>query len=81
VIINFIIVLTIVIVYFTYPETSKITLEEVSVIFDGKDAVKNDIHQKMTVNEGDEDAVGAGEKKGTVEILEDVGPGKVEEVK
>jgi hypothetical protein len=43
--------------------------------------VKNDIHQKMTVNEGDEDAVGAGEKKGTVEILEDVGPGKVEEVK
>ena len=34
--IDVIIALEIVMVYFTYPETSKITLEEVSIIFDGK---------------------------------------------
>ena len=59
-----------VVVYFTYPETSKITLEEVSVIFDGKNAVKNDILQKLETNVGEEDAAGADEKKGAVEIVE-----------
>ena len=59
-----------VVVYFTYPETSKITLEEVSVIFDGKNAVKNDILQKMETNDGEEDAIGADDKKGVAEIVE-----------
>ena len=33
----------IVVVYFSYPETSRITLEEVSTIFDGQRAVQNDL--------------------------------------
>jgi Tfp pilus assembly protein PilO len=69
-VINIIIIITIAVVYFTYPETSKITLEEVSVIFDGKHAVKNDILQKMETNIGEEDAEGAEDKKGAVEIIE-----------
>jgi hypothetical protein len=75
-IINIIIILTIAVVYFTYPETSRITLEEVSVIFDGKHAVRNDILQKLETNAGQEDAAGPDEKKGAVEIRE-----HVEEVK
>jgi hypothetical protein len=69
-VINIIIILTIVVVFFTYPETSRITLEEVSVIFDGKHAVKNDILQKMVTNAGDEDAEGADDKKGVAEVVE-----------
>ncbi|KIW69806.1 hypothetical protein PV04_02134 [Phialophora macrospora] len=69
-IVNIIIVIALVVVYFTYPETSKITLEEVSVIFDGKHAVKNDILQKMETNIGEEDAEGAEDKKGAVEVIE-----------
>lgn len=68
-IINIIIVLAIALVYFTYPETSKVTLEEVSVIFDGKQAVRNDILAKQGVNVGEEDAVA--EVK-TVEVVEHV---------
>lgn len=68
--INIIIVLTIAIVYFTYPETSKITLEEVSVIFDGKKAVRNDLLQKQEINAGEEDAVGKDEDKNVIEIVE-----------
>lgn len=41
-------------VYFTYPETSKITLEEVSVIFDGKRAVRNDLLEKQDLDVGEE---------------------------
>ena len=70
-IINLIIVLVIVLVYFTYPETSKITLEEVSVIFDGKHAVGNDILAKQGVNVGEENAVGGNDNK-TVEVFEHV---------
>jgi len=51
-------------VYFTYPETSKVTLEEVSVVFDGKDAVKNDLLDKQVLHEGEEHAQ-AGEKADT----------------
>ena len=47
VVICVIIVLGIVLVYFTYPETSKITLEEVSIVFDGKHAVHNDLLEKQ----------------------------------
>ena len=70
-IINIIIVLVIGVVCFTYPETSKITLEEVSVIFDGKRAVKNDILQKQELNPGEEDAFGRHEKK-VIEVAEHV---------
>ncbi|MCJ1408675.1 hypothetical protein MMC19_002750 [Ptychographa xylographoides] len=48
-------------VYFTYPETSKITLEEVSVIFDGKQAVKNDLFEKHVIL-GDEQGQSKSEK-------------------
>jgi len=47
VIIDIIILLEIALVYFTYPETSKITLEEVNVVFDGKKAVMNDLSEKV----------------------------------
>ena len=49
--IDVIIVVAIVIVYFTYPETSKVTLEEVSTIFDGKNAVKNELFKEQQVME------------------------------
>ncbi len=49
--IDVIIVVAIVVVYFTYPETSKITLEEVSTIFDGKNAVKNELFKEQQVME------------------------------
>ena len=71
VVINVIIVLTIALVYFTYPETAKITLEEVSVIFDGKNAVRNDILQKQEINAGEENAMGRDENK-TTEVIEHV---------
>jgi len=58
IIIDIIIVLEIVMVYFTYPETSKITLEEVSIIFDGKKAVKNDLLEKQDIDAGEEHAQG-----------------------
>ena len=45
-------VLAFIVVYFTYPETSKITLEEVSTIFDGKHAVKNALFEEQVVMEG-----------------------------
>ncbi|TKA81338.1 hypothetical protein B0A55_02763 [Friedmanniomyces simplex] len=67
--IDMIIVLAIVVVYFTYPETSKITLEEVSTIFDGKQAVKNALFEEEIVM----DAVakgGSGDKAVTVERRE-----------
>ncbi|KAK0352787.1 hypothetical protein LTR59_015951 [Friedmanniomyces endolithicus] len=50
--IDAIIVLAFIVVYFTYPETSKITLEEVSTIFDGKHAVKNALFEEQFVMEG-----------------------------
>lgn len=59
VIIDVIIVLQIAMVYFTYPETSKITLEEVSIIFDGKKAVRNDLLEKQDVDAGEEHVVPA----------------------
>ena len=62
-----IIALEIVMVYFTYPETSKITLEEVSVVFDGKDAVKNDLLDKQVRYEGEEHAKGVTEQIETKE--------------
>jgi len=62
VIIDVIIVLEIVMVYFTYPETSKITLEEVSIIFDGKTAVKNDLLEKQEIDVGQETAQGKNER-------------------
>lgn len=71
VIINVIIVLVIILVYFTYPETARITLEEVSVIFDGKNAVRNDILQKQETNAGEEEAMGKNENK-AVEVVEHV---------
>jgi MFS family permease len=70
-IINIIILLVIALVFFTYPETSKVTLEEVSVIFDGKHAVRNDLLAKQALDEGDEAAVGRDEDK-RVEIVEHV---------
>lgn len=71
-IIDAIIVIQIAIVYFTYPETSKITLEEVSIIFDGKKAVRNDLFEKQEINPGEEDAIGAQEKKAVVAHHEEV---------
>lgn len=41
VIICAIVILEIVMVYFTYPETKSITLEEISIIFDGERAAQN----------------------------------------
>ena len=49
-------------VYFTYLETSKITLAEVSIIFDGKKAVKNDLLQKQEIDVSEEHEQGKGEK-------------------
>ena len=40
------------VIYFTYPETSKITLEEISTIFDGKQAVRNAILEEEEVMDG-----------------------------
>lgn len=37
--------------YFTYPETAKVTLEEVSIIFDGKRAVENAMLDKQDAGE------------------------------
>lgn len=51
IVICILILLELVIVYFTYPETSKVTLEEVSIIFDGKHAVHNALTDKQ---DGDE---------------------------
>ncbi|KAJ5620926.1 hypothetical protein N7510_004910 [Penicillium lagena] len=48
-IIDAIILLEIAMVFFTYPETSRITLEQVNIIFDGKDAVRNDLSEKAEV--------------------------------
>jgi uncharacterized protein YabE (DUF348 family) len=36
-----IVVLEILMVYFTYPETKSITLEEISIVFDGERAAQN----------------------------------------
>jgi hypothetical protein len=36
-----IVVLEILMVYFTYPETKSITLEEISIVFDGERAARN----------------------------------------
>jgi uncharacterized protein YvpB len=36
-----IVVLEILMVYFTYPETKNITLEEISIVFDGEQAAQN----------------------------------------
>jgi hypothetical protein len=36
-----IVVLEILMVYFTYPETKSITLEEISIVFDGEQAAHN----------------------------------------
>lgn len=36
-----IIILEILMVYFTYPETRSITLEEISIVFDGEQAAQN----------------------------------------
>jgi len=62
VIIDVIILLEILVVYFTYPETSRITLEEVSIIFDGKRAVQNDLLAKQELDTGEEHAQAATEK-------------------
>ena len=43
IVIDVIIALSIACVYFTYPETARVTLEEVSTVFDGKEAVRNDL--------------------------------------
>jgi sugar porter (SP) family MFS transporter len=56
VIVDVIIVLEIIVVYFTYPETSKITLEEVSIVFDGKTAVRNNLLEKQDIDVGEEHA-------------------------
>ncbi|KAK3661081.1 hypothetical protein LTR10_001720 [Elasticomyces elasticus] len=69
VVIDIIIVLAFVIVYFTYPETSKITLEEVSTIFDGKQAVKNALFEEEIVMEGISKGA-SGDKAVTVERKE-----------
>ena len=45
--IDIVIAFAILVVYLTYPETKRITLEEVSIIFDGKDAVSNSILEKQ----------------------------------
>ncbi len=57
VIIDVIIALEIAMVYFTYPETSRITLEEVNIIFDGKKAVRNDLFEKSEVVHAEEHAI------------------------
>ena len=36
-----IVILEILMVYFTYPETKSITLEEISIVFDGERAAQN----------------------------------------
>lgn len=54
IVIDVVIALALITVFFTYPETSKITLEEVSVIFDGKHAVNNDVFEKTEDNKGAE---------------------------
>ena len=59
---DIIVALEIVMVYVTYPETSKVTLKEVSVVFDGKNAVRNDLFDKQVFHEGEEHAQGRGEK-------------------
>ena len=57
---------------FVRVQTSKFTtLEEVSVIFDGKQAARNDNLAKQGMNVGGEDAVGGIEDK-TVEVVEHV---------
>jgi hypothetical protein len=56
IVVDAMIALAIVIVYFTFPETSKITLEEVSLIFDGQDAIHNVLLEEDIVK----DAVKAG---------------------
>ncbi|EMC95461.1 hypothetical protein BAUCODRAFT_542108 [Baudoinia panamericana UAMH 10762] len=60
VVIDVIIVVAWVVVYFTYPETSKITLEEVSTIFDGERAkhaiLDEDIMQEATKYSADDKA-------------------------
>jgi sugar porter (SP) family MFS transporter len=68
-----IIALEIAMVYWTYPETSKVTLEEVSVVFDGKNAVRNDLLDKQVLHEGEETAQGPDEKIATIEHNEVVG--------
>ncbi|KAK4560899.1 hypothetical protein LTR86_005479 [Recurvomyces mirabilis] len=68
IVIDLIIVMAFVIVYFTYPETSKITLEEVSTIFDGKDAVHNALQQEQIVMDAAKG--GDGDKAVTVERRE-----------
>jgi hypothetical protein len=56
IIIDVIIALQITLIYMTYPETSKITLEEVSIVFDGKRAVRNDLLEKQDLDVGEKHA-------------------------
>ncbi len=56
-------------VYFTYPETKGVTLEEVSIIFDGKHAVHNDLLVKQEEAE-DATTVTSDDKGITVERRE-----------
>jgi sugar porter (SP) family MFS transporter len=49
VIVDILILLEIICVYFTYPETAGITLEEVSVIFDGAQAVGHDLVKQHNI--------------------------------
>lgn len=58
IIIDVIIAVNIAVVYFTYPETSRITLEEVAVIFDGPRAVSTDVAIKSGEEEGAVDEEG-----------------------
>lgn len=56
VVIDVVIAVALVNVYFTYPETSRITLEEVGIIFDGKHALNSDDLGK--IEKGIKDDVG-----------------------
>ena len=50
--IDIIITVEIVIAYFTYPETKNRTLEEVSALFDGNEAVRDDILEQKLAADG-----------------------------
>lgn len=65
VIIDVIIIVELVLVYFTYPETSKVTLEEVSVIFDGERAAN-----RHAVKAVEAEADHLENKNGTVTLVE-----------
>ncbi|KAK6428992.1 hypothetical protein LTR95_014861 [Oleoguttula sp. CCFEE 5521] len=48
IVVDCILVVELALVYFTYPETSRITLEEISVIFDGERAAQPDLIREAT---------------------------------